>query len=201
MQLKEKYDSSVVYIPAFHGFESISQQHATGTHILYHGDLSIMDNEKCVNSLVDAHVASGIKMKLIVAGRKPSKALNRKLEKLHNVLLEIEPTDEKLESLIKDAHANVVWSSNDSGIKIKLVHALILGKFCIVNEQVVKGNSLGKYCRVLTDKSKLPAALQDVVQQEYNMDFHKIKLNYLNKHFSNKENALKILNLLRKDFN
>ncbi len=118
-----------------------------GDYILYHGDLSIKDNEQALRWLVTEIKGKGqTNLDWVVAGRNPSKALQQWLEEVNSIHLESNPSAERMEALIEDAYIHLIHSFNPSGIKIKLIHALRKGKHVIAYEPLIKDTGLESTC-------------------------------------------------------
>lgn len=134
----------VYFLPVFHGFHAVNPG-PQGDFCLYHGNLAINENEKAVRWLL-RHVFSKTKIPFVVAGRSPSASLQEIVNAFPNGSILADPTDEQLEELIRKAHVHVLPSFNQTGIKLKLLHALFVGRHCLVNPQAAEGSGLEKSC-------------------------------------------------------
>ena len=72
------------YLPVFIPYTQVNSPDGIGTYCLYHGNLSVAENEKAALWLLDK-VFSLAKVPFIIAGKDPSKRLMRKIEKNKNV--------------------------------------------------------------------------------------------------------------------
>jgi hypothetical protein len=52
------------------------------------------------------------------------------------------PTDTELSDLITHAHIHLLPSFNATGVKLKLLHALFEGRFCVTNKNGLAGSGL-----------------------------------------------------------
>ena len=77
---------------------------------------------------------------------------------------------EQLEDLLQRAHINIFWSSNASGIKIKLLNALHNGRFCLVNKPVVQGSGLEDLCEVVDDEKSLVYKAIQLMDSEFSVE-------------------------------
>ena len=121
---------------------------ATKPYILYHGNLAIIENINTVNFLLDKvapHLPHGYS--LIIAGRKPSDAMMEKAKRVPGVRIIPDPSGEEMDRLICEAHINLLLTFQPTGIKLKLLNALVKGHgHCIANSHMLHGNSLGEIC-------------------------------------------------------
>ena len=153
-------------VPAFHPFqyqEALSEQ---GTYCLYHGNLSVSDNAESALFLA-REVFNNLPFRLIIAGRKPTK----KLLDLASDRIQIiaDPTDEKLEELIRNAHIHVLPAFQFSGSKLKILHALYHGRFVMSNDVKLKheyGSSLILAQEVHEWKSQIEQFMKKPFDQE-----------------------------------
>ena len=141
------------FIPAFHPNVKVRHLKKKGYFALFHGDLSIWDNRKAAHFL--AGVFGKLDIPLIIAGRTEDKKLLEKIEAAKNLKFISLETQDQLDDLLQRAHINIFWSSNASGIKIKLLNALYNGRFCLVNKPVVAGSDLEDLCEVVDDEKSL----------------------------------------------
>ena len=63
-------------LPAFHPYSQVTAQIGTGMYCLYQGNLAIPENEKAALFLLQ-HVFNTLKIPFVIAGRSPSKKLER----------------------------------------------------------------------------------------------------------------------------
>lgn len=139
--------SNVYLVSAFHPNEEIHLLEGKGKYILYHGDLSVKDNEQAVCLIVD-QLAKSQKMPFIIAGKAPSPFLKNHIKKYSWVELVDHPSDKVLFSLIQKAHINLLWSFQSAGMKLKLINALYHGRHCLVNPKMISSQFLNQICHI-----------------------------------------------------
>ena len=144
---KKQFNAKQVFIlPAFAGWEKLQGKEERGLFCLYHGNLAINENEKVAEWLI--HIFKEIKIPLVIAGKNPANKLEKLIHHYPNTCLVKNPSDRELEDLIQKAQVNVMPSFNNTGIKLKLVHALYSGKHCLVNAAAVAGSGLEELCTI-----------------------------------------------------
>ena len=190
---KEKY-GNCIFLPAFHRFEEVSSLPGSGNYILYHGNLSVSDNSEVILALARS-VLHRIPHEVVVAGKNPSMDFRKRIARFPNIRLVADPGDQELEKLIVQAHINLLFTPQATGIKLKLLHSLFAGRHCLVNPQMVEGSGLEMLCRVAGSEKELESQIHGLMQQgfaESELEKRKKAL----KDYSNRASAEKILRLL-----
>jgi hypothetical protein len=192
--LNSKYPN-VNHISAFHPNDKVEVAEGIGKFCLYHGSLEIGENNEAALHLI-RNVFSKIDVPLIIAGNKPSQEL--KLEVSHHSNIEIRTnlkTDE-IHQLIKDAQVNVLPTFQATGIKLKLLAALYMGRHCLVNSFMVENTGLEPLCRVEDTDKRFTQAVQSLFVEEFNGNSRKKREEILNLRFCNRVNAKKLYALI-----
>ncbi|MDF1574378.1 MAG: glycosyltransferase family 1 protein [Bacteroidales bacterium] len=189
-----KQYGNATFIPAFHRFEEVLSLPGRGTYILYHGNLGVAENSEMFLSLARESLA-GLPYPVVVAGKNPSRRFRRRLSRYKNIRLHADPGDQELDSLIARAQINLLFTSQATGIKLKLLHALFMGRHCLVNPETVEGSGLEKLCTVATSDHELELQLHDLMIQPFDEEQIREREKAL-KEFSNRAGAEKILRLL-----
>ena len=190
---QENYGNAV-FIPAFHRFEEVSSLPGSGTYILYHGNLGVVENSEMFLTLARKRL-SRIPYQVVVAGKNPSKCFRKKVARFSNIRLVADPSDQELDMLITQAHINLLFTRQATGIKLKLLHALFAGRHCLVNPDMVKGSGLQKLCTVATSGRELEEQIHALMLQAFDESQIRIRKKALQE-FSNRTGAEKISRLL-----
>jgi hypothetical protein len=190
---KESYGNAI-FIPAFHGFEEVSSLPGSGTYILYHGNLGVVENSEMFLTLARERL-SRIPYQVIVAGMNPSLRFRKKVARYPNIRLVADPSDRELDELIAQAQINLLYTKQATGIKFKLLHALFAGRHCLVNPEMVEGSGLEALCTVATAGRELELQIHDLMLQAFDESQIRIRNKALQE-FSNRASAEKILRLL-----
>ncbi|HVS97681.1 MAG TPA: glycosyltransferase [Puia sp.] len=134
-------------LPVFLPFEEVRSKEGTGCFCLYHGNLSVAENEKVATWLLK-HVFASLDIPFIVSGKNPTPRLTRLVSQYPHACLIPSPADEELQDLIAKAQVNILPSFNCTGVKLKLLNALYNGRHCIVNRDAVEDYRLREVCHV-----------------------------------------------------
>lgn len=162
---------NVHVVPCGHPYSEISSSMGRGEYVLYHGNLSVPENEKASMYLME-NVFPGLKHRLIVAGHEPTKHLRNAAARHDNVKLIASPDDDTMTRLIAEAQINMLVTDQPTGLKLKLLYSLFAGRYCIVNSNMLSGTTLGRLCTVADG----PEALRQAVDRLMNRDFDSSQL-------------------------
>jgi hypothetical protein len=135
------------YIGAFHPFSQVAISAGQGEYCLYHGNLSVAENNTSAMWLVE-NIFSKCTQPLILAGANPSKELQQAVKQFPHISIIANPSKNKMDELIGNTQIHVLPSFQDTGLKLKLLHALFAGRHCVVNELMLTGTNLHSACTV-----------------------------------------------------
>jgi hypothetical protein len=135
------------HLPAFTGRNRVSCQAGEGTFCLYHGNLSVPENEQAARWLL-REVFGRLELPLVVAGKRPSAALKRLAHSRPHTCIVEDPSARELDDLVRRAQVHVLPSFSETGVKFKLLNAVFAGRHVVADERMVRGTALGASCRV-----------------------------------------------------
>ena len=148
-------------VPVFLPFDEVSTREGTGCFCLYHGNLSVPENEQAVAWLLK-NVFSTLELPLIISGKQPSAWLTRLIYQYPLTCLIADPSEAELQDLIAKAQVNILPSFNCTGIKLKLLNALYNGRHCVVNGGMVRGTGLEAICQIADDAGEMRSKIIDL---------------------------------------
>jgi len=184
------------YIPAFHPNTSVQSLVGRGEYVLFHGKLSVPDNERAATWLI-TEVFKDLNIPFIIAGMEPSWRLRELVEQYDHITLVENPDERQMNDLVQKAQINLLVSFQSAGVKLKLINALFRGRFCIVNDLMVSGSGLENLCYVRNSAS----AIRQTVEALINIPFEESRINerktVLETDFSNSTNAKKLMELIK----
>jgi len=184
------------YIPPFHDNEKVIGAAGRGDFVLFHGKLSVKDNERVAFYLIEK-VFSELNVPLVIAGLHPSNDLRAAAGKYDNIRVRGNLSDGRMAELIETAHINCLLSNHDSGMKLKLLNALFKGRYCLVNDEMVAGNGLAEFCVVANSAGMYQERVIEMMNKEYPQSEVDRRKATLETQFSCLENAKKILGYLQ----
>ena len=187
--------SGVVHVPIFHGNETVNIKAGKGDYALYHGNLSVPENENAALYLVHK-IFNDINVKLIIAGRNPSTRLLNSVNKNSNVTIETNIQWADLLNLINNAQINILPTSQNTGMKLKLINALYNGRHCIVNSKMITDKILEECCIVADSAEEMKKAVLENANREMNKNNIVRRTKILENNYSNKTNADNLISIV-----
>ena len=182
------------YIPAFHSNSKVMSLPGKGDYVLYHGNLSIPENDRAAIYLVK-EVFPLLSQPCIVAGSNPSQMLQNAAAKYPHIQIKANLTAEEIFDLVRNAHVNTLVTFQSTGIKLKLLNALYRGRHLVANTPMVEETQLESLCHVSDD----PKAMAHIIKQCFLEPFEESNIHdreqQLSNTFNNTENAKKLMAL------
>lgn len=179
---------TIDYLPLYLPDWKVQAQEGLGTYCLYHGDLSVEENEHAVKWLLK-NVFNKLEIPFVVAGKNPSKKIGMMMEKNNQTCLVANPDQGQIEDIIAKAHIHVLPSFSNTGIKIKLLNALYNGRHCIVNNQMIAGTPLAALCHVVHSAEEFKERIAMLYHQKFIAEENEFRKQQLQENFSNEANA------------
>jgi len=189
----DKYKfSNVEFLPVFVCWSHVKSEEGIGNFCLYHGNLSVAENEKAACWLL-GNVFTKIKVPLVIAGKHPSRRLSKWAHLCQHTCLVADPSEREMNDLIGKAHIHILPSFNNTGIKLKLLHALYNGRHCVVNPAAVEGSELEAACHIGTNANALASIILQLYHQPFEEEEIRLKKKLLGDMFDNQSHAQKII--------
>ena len=197
--LKDKFpENEVIYLPSFHSNEEIILKQGKGEYVLYHGNLSVPENEEAATFLTE-NIFNDIEIPFIIAGLNPSDKLKKLISMYQHINLIANPDDDSMNELISEAQLNILLTFQATGLKLKLLNTLYRGRYCLVNSKMLAGTNLHSLCSIADTDNQLKIAVKQLFNLEFNNAEVQKRKEILSENFSNKSNLNKLVNLIYKD--
>ena len=131
----QKFNKNTFEVPPFHGNQSVQSLEGSGGFILYHGNFNVSENLKAVQFLIQ-NIFNNLDIPVKIAGINAVKKLSPFIENRNIELIE-NPSIQAMKSLVQSAHINILPTFQSTGVKLKLLNSLFLGRHCIVNNEMI----------------------------------------------------------------
>lgn len=191
----KKYSlAKVQLIPSFHCYETCETTIGEGKYALFHGNLSVHENIIACDFLIHK-IFESLDYPLIIAGKNPSEKLVNCCANKSNITLIANPSEEKMKTLIQNAHIHTLYTEQDTGLKLKLIYSLFNGRHILVNDKMLKGTDLHKACHIANETEQW----KENILKLSNLPFTEENLNEriaLIKLYDNTLNAKNIISLI-----
>jgi hypothetical protein len=187
--------TDVKFLPVFLPSGEVTSKTGKGNFCLYHGNLSVAENEKAAVWLLK-NIFNVLKIPFIIAGKNPSATLKNESLKNKSVQLIANPSQEEMDGLIQNAHLHLLPSFNITGIKIKLLNALFNGRFIVSNSASVEGTGLEILCNIAEASSDYIKIIEELFQSPFTEKEINKRNEVLKKQFDNEKNARQLIDWL-----
>lgn len=189
------FSKNSVYVPVFHGNNTMKSFSKQGEIALYHGDLRISDNKKAVDFLISVFKEIP-EYKFIIASKSGRKEVENKIKNTSNISF-VEAKDHLvLNKLFEQTHLHVLYSFQQSGTKLKVINSLFNGRFCLINSNMVDDKNIQNLCSLAETKEEYKSKIIELMQKSYDHDENRTKV--LAKVLNDIENAKIIANSIFK---
>jgi hypothetical protein len=192
----EHYGHAVL-VPGFNALSRVCSETGRGDYVLYHGNLSVAENKKAAEWLVE-HVFAPMDIPCVVAGLNPPESLRKHCERYAHVTLKANPSDAEMIDLIRNAQVNVMVTDQPTGLKLKLLNALYNGRFCLVNDDMVRGTALGRLCVVAETPEQFIAEIKRLMKEDFTEDDIDERDEAMKELYQNEKNAQIIIQYVSK---
>lgn len=190
----ERYQN-VTLVPGFNAADSVCSETGRGAYVLYHGNLSVRENEDAAKWLIE-NVFSELDMACVVSGLNPSDKLKKLADKYSNVTLVANPEDAEMIDLLRQAQVNILVTNQPTGLKLKLLNALYNGRFCLVNSDMVKGTSLEGLCVVADEPEQMISEIKRLMEEDFTEEDIEERDTQMCQLYDNESNAKKIISAI-----
>lgn len=189
--------TAVYHLPSFHVNNSVSIEPGSGDYVLYHGNIEVSENEYAATYLV-TKVFNDLDIPFIIAGMNPRPKFRKLVEKKRNIMLVANPSEEKMFELIRNAHIHILVTFQATGLKLKLLNTLYNGRFCLVNDAMLKGTGLEELCEIANSAEALKNKLRELFRREFTPEEAMHRQDTLRAIYDNQVNGEKLAELIYK---
>lgn len=191
----EKYAPTHHIPPFFADDEQTNVSVSVDNYVLFQGNLSVRENDAAAHFILD-NIAPKLECFVVIAGKDPLPNLERKAAHLSNVRFYATPDQEKMDELIHEAQVQLLITNQQTGIKLKLLHALQSGKHIVINSKMDDDGIFASMCRVADEPEEMISAINELLQIPFDQTMKDQRLKDFDLHYNNRRNAERILELL-----
>lgn len=189
---RRDFHAKAFFLPVFIPWNDVESQTGFGQFCLYHGNLSVAENERAAMWLLE-EVFNDLDVPLVIAGKNPSRALRRMVGKLPQANLVANPSNDEMQDLIRKAQINVLPAFNSAGVKLKLLNALYVGRHCITNRKGVEGIALDLSCHLADTPVEMKSSIRTFLQKEFTPEMKEHRSILMDATYGNKESAKQLI--------
>jgi hypothetical protein len=193
---KEFPHNKVAFVPCFHGNNEITSVAGQSDFLLYHGKLSVKENEKAALYLIENVFGQMSPCRCVIAGMSPSAALLKAASLYDNVTVEANPSVERINELIGAAQVNLLVTFQDTGLKLKLLNSLFAGRHVVVNSMMLVGSGLDELCHIADTAEKMIETGRKLMETPFTADLFDKRRDILFPVFSNEYQAQRLVEMI-----
>jgi hypothetical protein len=160
-------ENSVAFVPCFHANNEVTSKAGLSGFILYHGKLSVKENEKAALYLIEQISGKLPEYPCIIAGMDPPASLWKAAARYDHITIEANPSVERINSLIREAQINLMVTFQDTGLKLKLLNSLFTGRHVVVNSLMLSGSGLDALCHSADTPEEMIAVCRHLMQTPF----------------------------------
>ena len=126
----------------------------------------------------------------------PVKSIYDNSKKLSNIEIIANPDDKEMQSLISNAHINLLLTDQATGLKLKLLNSLFQGKFCLVNSNMLVGTGLDRCVETADTKDEIFNKINHLMQQEFTLELFQERRSLIPQEYNNDYKTKKLIDLI-----
>lgn len=153
-----------IYLPVTINSDLVLEPLEGEQFALFHGNLSVAENQEAIEVLIRENRAHKIDLPLVIAGKNPSAILVKKIEAQGWKCIP-NPSDAELNDLMRSCSLHLVIGFKSSGIKLKVIRALLTGKPCIATKEMTGTPALETHCELWDPVLPLADKLKSVLAE------------------------------------
>ncbi|MCB9225271.1 MAG: hypothetical protein H6582_13895 [Crocinitomicaceae bacterium] len=193
----ERY-GEVVHLPPFYDDThtiDLSQPAPIQKYVLFQGNLSVTENQNASEYIIK-NIAPLVDHQIIIAGKEPSDSLKHLASTQKNVQLIDTPSQGEMTKLIQDAQIHLLLTFQQTGIKLKLLHALQSGRHILINSMMDDDGIFSDMCEVAELPKEFAVKIDQLMDLPFTSQMKADRDAKFNAIYSNKKKAEDILRLI-----
>ncbi len=194
---KDQGFKNTFLLPAFPSWQQVNSLEGMGTHCLFHGKLSVPENEEAALWLLNK-VFTKVRVPFIIAGKDPGRQLQKAAALCQHTCLVSNPCESEINDLVQKAHINVLpnFNKNITGTRLKLLHSLYSGRHCVTTPAMVEGTGLETACHIGTTSNAFASIISQLYYKPFEEDEINLRKNLVEKTFDNNKNTATLIHHL-----
>jgi hypothetical protein len=134
------------------------------------------------------NVFNGLDFSIIIAGMNASEKLssfqNDKIKIVNN------PNKHHMNLLIREAQINILPTFQATGVKLKLINSLYIGRHCLVNPKMIEPTpNLEELCVICDSPDHFITKIREYMEKPFNREMAQKRQDILSKILNNRVNA------------
>ncbi|MDR2774499.1 MAG: glycosyltransferase [Tannerella sp.] len=186
----------IEFLPSFHGNDEVTSAPGQSDILLYHGKLSVKENEKAALFLIKNVFCKMAPCRCIIAGMNPSEALLKAASRYDHITVEANPSAGRMNELIHTAQINLLATFQDTGLKLKLLMSLFAGRHVVVNPMMLAGSGLDELCHIAATPDEMIDTCRKLMKKPFSPDISEERRERLFPAFSDVYQVKKLIRMI-----
>lgn len=185
----KQINSNIKLLPASISKE-LSAFHETKNFALFHGNLSVIENENAIykiHEIIKSDLSKAFQF--IVAGKNPTQNLTRYCAE-QRILLVQNPSMEEMNNLISEARIHLFQSDFDSGVKLKLLKSINSCAHILTTHHLIFDSKISEFCHVANDENEFKTKFNQLKSISLTFNELKSRKEFLSAYFLQEEEIL-----------
>lgn len=185
----------IAFVPAFHASDNVTSRPGRSDFVLYHGKLSVFENEHAALFLIE-QVFGKLDCPCIIAGMNPSQRIQAAAAPYPHITVEANPTAGRMSDLTSRAQVHLLVTFQDTGLKLKLLNSLFAGRHIVANRLMLAGSGLEPLCHMANTPQEMIAAVGRLFSEPFTAEDVARRQSFLLPTYSPSRQAESILRML-----
>jgi hypothetical protein len=186
--------SETSYIPSFHANDTVNILEGKGNYVLLHGNWLVEENRVYLFYFLK-HIAKEIPAPIKIAGRFIPENLRQQFAHYKNIQWINNPDEPTMKALLQQAQVHFLYTDQATGLKLKLLNVLHLGRHVVVNSKMLAGTNLQAACVVADTVEEQIQKINSMLSVEFTSKDCEKRIAQLS-NFNNHTNLQKLIKLL-----
>ncbi len=187
--------NNITNITSFHENDAVMSEAGSGNFILFHGNLAVQENDEAAKFII-TKIANQSNYHFKIAGLNPSNDLLQLAALQKNVAIVANPDAATMQHLMTNAHIHLLYTSQQTGLKLKLVNALHQGRFLLVNENMLHGTNAANQCVIAHSADEFVLQIENLMYKNFAENDLENRKDFLKNNFNNEKNVQQLMKII-----
>ncbi len=164
-------------------------------YILFHAKLSVQENIDAALYIIKT-IAPKIDARFIIAGLEPDASIISAANSVENIEIKANLSESNMQSLLNNAHINILTTKQSTGLKLKLINSLYQSKYIIANNEMLSGSGLDKLVEIANTSSEIISKSNELLEKSFTEIDYEKRMKMIPKEYNNKKRIEEVIKLI-----
>ncbi len=161
-------------------------------YILFHAKLSVQENIDAALYIIKT-IAPKIDARFIIAGLEPDASIISAANSVENIEIKANLSESNMQSLLNNAHINILTTKQSTGLKLKLINSLYQSKYIIANNEMLSGSGLDKLVEIANTSSEIISKANELLKKSFTEIDYEKRMKMIPKEYYNEKRIEEII--------